>query len=95
MEKTRTTVTIAGKDYTIAGTESAEYINRVAFCVNEKMRALRSDNAELSHSMLSVLTAINLADDYLKMKDELEQVKEELEKCKKRIAMAVNHSGKR
>lgn len=94
MEKTRTTVTIAGKDYTVAGTESAEYINRVAFYVNEKLRGLRGENPELGHSMLLVLTAINLADDYLKTKDELERTKEELEKHKKRIA-ATGHGARR
>ena len=39
-QKTRVTVRIAGKDYTIASYDSAEYVNRVAEHINRKMNEL-------------------------------------------------------
>jgi cell division protein ZapA len=79
LEKVRTIVNIGGKEYTIAGSESAEYIHRVALCVNQKMSELKRGNEQLNNTLLAVLTAINIADDYIKAKDELVEVKKELE----------------
>lgn len=85
MEKVKTIVNIGGKEYTIAGSESAEYIHRVALCVNQKMSELKQGNEQLNNTLLAVLTAINVADDYIKTRDELEAIKKELEIIKKAI----------
>ncbi len=85
MEKVKTIVNIGGKEYTIAGSESAEYIHRVALCVNQKMSELKQGNEQLNNTLLAVLTAINIADDYIKTRDELEDTKKELEIIKKTI----------
>ncbi len=82
MEKTKTIVSIAGKDYTICGTESAEYIHRVALKVNTKFTDLKNANPDLNNIQLAMLTSINLADDLTKMQDELEFTKKELERVK-------------
>ena len=83
MDKVKTIVNIGGKEYTIAGSESAEYIHRVALCVNQKMAEIKCGNEQLNNTLLAVLTAINIADDYIKLKDELELIKKEMEKAKK------------
>ena len=83
MDKVKTIVNIGGKEYTIAGSESAEYIHRVALCVNQKMSELKRGNEQLNNTLLAVLTAINIADDYIKTKDELSELKKELECFKK------------
>jgi cell division protein ZapA len=85
LEKVKTIVNIGGKEYTIAGSESAEYIHRVALCVNQKMSELKQGNEQLNNTLLAVLTAINIADDYIKTRDELEDTKKELEIIKKTI----------
>ncbi|MEI6102133.1 MAG: cell division protein ZapA [Eubacteriales bacterium] len=79
MEKVKTIVNIGGKEYTIAGVESAEYIHRVAICVNHKMAELKRGNEQLNNTLLAVLTAINIADDYIKLKDEMEEIKKYLQ----------------
>lgn len=79
MEKVKTIVNIGGKEYTISGVESAEYIHRVALCVNHKMAELKRGNEQLNNTLLAVLTAINVADDYLKLKDEMEEIKRYLQ----------------
>ncbi len=70
MEKTRTMVKICGKEYMMAGFESEEYIHRVAIYVDRKMTDLKSQYVNLNSSTLSVLTAINIADDLLKLQDQ-------------------------
>lgn len=79
LEKVKTIVNIGGKEYTIVGTETAEYIHRVAICVNKKMAELKRGNEQLNNTLLAVLTAVNVADDYLKLKDEMEELKHGLD----------------
>lgn len=75
MEKTKTVVSIAGKEYTICGTDSAEYIHRVALKVNSKYEQLKKANPDLNNVQLAMLTSLNLADDLTKAQDELEGIR--------------------
>lgn|GEM_PF-135034 len=72
MDKTRTIVNICGKEYVMAGFESEEYIHRVAIYVDRKMSELKSQYVSLNLSTLAVLTAVNIADDLLKLQDKHE-----------------------
>lgn len=85
MEKTKTVVNIGGKDYTICGVESAEYIHRVALKVNSKFSEIKSGNPDLNNIQLAMLTSINMADDYMKLKDELESTQQELERTQQEL----------
>ncbi len=82
MEKIKTIVSIGGKEYTICGTDSAEYIHRVALKVNGKLDEIKRANPDLNNIQLAMLTAINIADDYMKANDELQSLKKELEQQK-------------
>ena len=77
-EKIRTTVRIAGKDYTIASYDSAEYVNRVAAYVNRKMNELGLAT-HLPAAQLAVLAAVNATDDMLKSRDEIDRLHRELD----------------
>ncbi|HOM02887.1 MAG TPA: cell division protein ZapA [Acetivibrio sp.] len=88
-EKNKVDVRIAGKDYTLVGVESEEYIQKVALYIDKKMNEIMRMNSKLSTSMASVLTAINVADDYFKahenvisLSKELKSAKEEIERLK-------------
>lgn len=74
LEKNRITVDIFGVKYVIVGTESTSHMTKVAAIVDEKMREINSKNPSLDKSNLAVLTAINIVDDYIKLKDRLEQL---------------------
>jgi len=78
MEKIRTTVRIAGKDYTIASYDSEEYVNRVAAWVNRRMDELNAAT-HLPAAQLAVLTAVNAADDMMKSRDEIRRLQAELD----------------
>ena len=75
MKKTRTAVNICGKEYVMAGFESEEYIHRVAICVDRKMADLKEQYVNLNPNTLAVLTAINVADDLLKLHDEFDALR--------------------
>lgn len=83
MSQTRTIVSIGGKQYTLCGEESAEYIHRVALKVNSKIEDMKLKHSDIPNIDLAMLTAINLADDYVKVYDELQEAKKEIERLKK------------
>ncbi|MEG0767638.1 MAG: cell division protein ZapA [Clostridia bacterium] len=77
MEKTKTTVRIAGRDYTIVGNDSAEQIHRVAVYVDRKMEELQMAT-RMPPQMVAVLTAMNIADELIKAQDENTRLRSEL-----------------
>jgi cell division protein ZapA len=79
--KNMVSVKVCGRTMTLTGNESVEYITKVANYIEEKAAQLRaSENSKtLSPTMVSVLTSINIADDFFKAK----KTNEELEKLVK------------
>ncbi len=87
MEKIRTTVRIAGRDYTIASYDTEEYVNRVAAWVNRRMDELGAAT-RLPEAQLAVLTAVNAADDMMKSRDEIRRLKAELDDLHRQMESA-------
>ncbi|NLG24403.1 MAG: cell division protein ZapA [Clostridiales bacterium] len=87
MEKIRTTVRIAGKDYAMVGYDSEEYVRRVAIYVDRKIQEL-SVATRLPSADLAVLTAINIADDMLKAHDENTRLRKELLQLRQELLAA-------
>lgn len=75
--KNMVSVKVCGRTMTLTGNESVEYITKVANYIEEKAAMLRaSDNSKnLSATMVSVLTSINIADDYFKALEEINKLK--------------------
>ncbi len=84
MEKIRTTVKVAGKEYTIASYDSEAYVQRVAAYVDRKIREA-SMATRLPSAQLSVLVAMNIADDMLKAHDEIQRLKKDLGETRKQL----------
>ncbi len=78
VQKNITVVKIAGREYTIRSVESQEYIHRVAIYVNNKIEEVEKRQPNLSTHMVVMLTAINLADEVLKLKDKVVKLQREL-----------------
>ena len=88
--KTRTDieVIIDNKRYTLCGYESEEYLQKVASYINSKYSELKKqDNAYrlMDADMKSILMQINLADDYFKLKKQLEEAENNNTKQKSEI----------
>ena len=84
MEKIRTTVRIAGKEYTIASYDSQEHVQRVAAFVDRKMNELNLAT-RLPAAQLAVLTAMNVTDDMLKAQDEVRRLRKELGETREQL----------
>ena len=87
MQKNRTTVRIAGKDYTIASYDTEEYVNRVAAHVDRKMSELAAAT-KLPAAQLAVLAAINATDDMMKSRDEITRLRAELDALRSKLEAA-------
>lgn len=69
-DKTRITVEIHNRTYTIVGNESASHVRLVASLVDQKMKEIQESNLSLDTTSLAVLTAVNTMNDYLKLKED-------------------------
>jgi len=83
-QKIRTTVRIAGKDYTMSGTDSEEHMHRVAVYVDRKMEELALVTRAPSN-MVAVLTAMNVTDELLKSQDENTRLRKEMMSLQQQI----------
>lgn len=91
-KKTKVNVRIYGNEYTLVGVESEEYINKVCFTVDKKMREI-AQNPILKPLKVAVLTAVNMCDEYYKVKymldranGELKDTRDELNELRDEIA---------
>lgn len=83
--KNKVNVRIAGKDYTLVGSEPEEYIQKVALYVDKKLNTIMNQNIKLSTSMASVLTAINIADEYFKAHENMDNLSKELNSLREEL----------
>ncbi len=67
--KNKVVIRIAGNDYTLVGVESDEYMQKVGLYIDKKMNEILFRNNRLSTSLAAVLTALNVADDYFKSRE--------------------------
>ncbi len=94
-EKNKVSVIIGGMRYSLVSEDDVEYIKKVATLVDAKMKEISSVNNSLTNSSKAVLTAINIADDFLKRNDRVREVVNENEQLKKRIKELESRVGKR
>jgi len=83
-EKNKVAVRIAGNEYVITGSESPEYIQKIALFVDRKVMEITRKNHLLSTSMASVLAAINMADEMFRANEELKNTENVLSELKKK-----------
>ncbi len=82
--KNSVSVRVCGKTMTLTGNESVEYMTKVANYIEEKAEEIRrSDSSRaLNPNLISVLTSLNIADDYFKMKEKRDALEQQLAKLK-------------
>lgn len=85
--KTSTEVVIDGKVYTLSGYEGAEYLQKVAAYINEKITEYDAieDFRHFPLNMKGTLIQINIADDYFKAKALIEKLEHDIEMKDKEI----------
>ena len=65
---------IYGQDYQIKGKASVEHLRMVAMLVDHKMNEIGEVNPRLDLNRVAVLAAVNVADEYLKLRQEYEEL---------------------
>lgn len=78
-DKNKVVVRIMGHEYTLVSEDTREYMQRVANVVDDKMKEIASANKKLSTSMIAVLTALNAADEYLKVAARNEELEKRIQ----------------
>ena len=68
-----TTVRIFGKEYPIASDQNPEYVRMLAEYVDGKMSEVSGGSETATASRVAVLAALNIADEYMRLKNEKEQ----------------------
>lgn len=77
--KNKVIVRIMGHEYTLRSEDTREYMQRVANVVDDRTKAIAEANKKLSTSMVAVLTALNFADDYVKLQDQHHDLHERMQ----------------
>ena len=95
MEKSsKTTIRLLGIDYSVIYDDSEERMQRIGFYVDKHFNEVKLRNSKLSTTMIATLSAVNIADDYFKQKEEndiLASLKTEIETyCDEMIAKFIN-----
>jgi len=85
VEKIRTVVRVAGREYTLAGTDTEEHMHRVAGYVDRKMAELTLAT-RMPSNMVAVLAAMNVADELLKAQDENTHLRKEMMAVQQQMA---------
>lgn len=83
--KNKVEVRIGGSDYTLAGVEMEDYLRKVALYIDKKMSEITRMNNRLSTSTAAVLTAVNVADDFFKSRENEIDIKNRLIQANKEI----------
>lgn len=78
MEKKTLDVIINGKVYTVSGSEEEAYLNKVAAYINGRIQEMKEQQGFLKQPQdtQNVMIALNIADDYFKLKDEYSQLQD-------------------
>ncbi len=81
-------VCINGKNYNIAGYENVEYLHRIADYINNKYAEIKGQNGSniINDSEKNILMMINIADDYLKLREKDEEISYGFDDRQKEIA---------
>lgn len=71
-----TKIKIGGRTITLSGSESAEYMQKVAEYLNGKRNSFNDDSSfwTLPEDMKNIMIQLNLADDYFKAKDRADEL---------------------
>ena len=72
--KNRLTVDIFGQQYRLSGKASVTHIRMVAGFVDDKMNEIANGNPRMDTAKIAVLSAVNIADEYFRLRQEYEEL---------------------
>ena len=72
-------VEIYGEQYVLRGQASADHLQAIAKYIDNTMTRIADSDARLDIQRVAVLTALNVADEYFRLREEYEQLLQALE----------------
>ncbi|WP_232695737.1 cell division protein ZapA [Brevibacillus daliensis] len=72
--KKRLTVEIYGQQYRLSGKASTNHMRMVAGYVDDKMKEIAQGNYRLDSAKIAVLSSVNIADEYFRLRQEYEDL---------------------
>ena len=85
MEKHSIRVNIGGLEYALRSNADPQHVQAVAEYVDKKMRQLSENSSVKSQLKIAVLTALNIADEYFRLKARHENLLREIESTSEEI----------
>lgn len=82
-KKTRIAVKIYNEYYTLVGNDNEDHLRQVAEAVDSNITAIASKSPGLDTTRKAVLTACNIMDDYIKLKEKYDALEKENSALKK------------
>jgi len=72
--KNRLSVEIYGQQYRLSGKASSSHMRMVARYVDDKMKEIAQGNFRLDTAKIAVLSSVNIADEYFRLRQEYEEL---------------------
>ncbi|HFE64072.1 hypothetical protein B1H10_01370 [candidate division KSB1 bacterium 4484_188] len=85
MEKRSIKVNIWGNEYALKSDVNPQYLQEIADYVDQKMRKLGESSQVKSSEKIAVLTALNIADEFFRLKRKHEKLVKEIESTSEEI----------
>ena len=86
-------VEILGQKFTISSDAEEGYMLKVAGYVDGKMQELMRASKSVAKTNVAMLAALNIADEYHRLKDTHEAILHRLEQLSKKVAMTLTDEG--
>ncbi len=81
-----TTVTIFNQTFRVRSGDNPEYVQELARYVDEKMSELAEQTLTVDTLKIAILAALNIADDYISTRGELEQLERRVSESTSRLS---------
>jgi cell division protein ZapA len=91
-KKITTTVTIFGVEYSITSDRDPDEVRRIAKYVNDKMWEISENNNLITSEKVAILTALNIAEEYIGILDSRKREDSRREKRTERIIKLLDDS---
>jgi len=86
-------VEILGQKFTISSDAEEGYMLKVAGYVDGKMQELLQSTKPVAKSNVAMLAALNIADEYHRLKDAHEAILTRLDQLSKKLSMTLSEEG--
>jgi cell division protein ZapA len=86
-------VEILGQKFTISSEAEEGYMLKVAGYVNDKMQELVRTSKPVAKANIAMLAALNIADEYHRLKDAHESILSRLNQLSKRLSTTLTEEG--